>query len=71
MLGFKNASLAKMNHGIITTLLSLYCVFTTLIFYFVFGERLQRKFIFGIAFMLACVVFVACPDKSPSTESKH
>lgn len=41
MLAFKNAKLANMNQGIITSLLSMYCVFTTVIFYFVFGEKLQ------------------------------
>jgi hypothetical protein len=38
MLAFQSAKLAGMNQGVITSLLSMYCVFTTAIFYFVFGE---------------------------------
>jgi drug/metabolite transporter (DMT)-like permease len=38
ILAFKNAKLASLNQGVITSLLSMYCVFTTAIFYFVFGE---------------------------------
>lgn len=38
ILGFKYAGLAGMNQGIITALFSTYCVFTTIIFFFLFQE---------------------------------
>ena len=64
ILAFKYATLAEMNQGVVTSLFSTYCVFTSLIFYFLFKEQLQRKFIIGIAFMLACVALVSCPPPS-------
>ena len=63
-MAFKNAKIAEINQGIITCFLSMYCVFTTIIFYFVFHEQLQQKFVVGITFMIACVVFVASPKES-------
>ena len=62
ILGFKYAGLAGINQGIITALLCTYCVFTSVIFYFLFQEQLRRKFIVGIAFMLLCVILVSYPE---------
>ena len=48
----------------------MYCVFTTAIFYFVFGEQLEQKFVIGIMFMITCVIFVATPEKETSVFEK-
>jgi drug/metabolite transporter (DMT)-like permease len=47
----------------------MYCVFTTAIFYFVFGEQLEQKFVIGIIFMITCVIFVATPKKVSSVSA--
>ena len=50
-----------MNQGVITSLFSMYCVFTSVISFFLFGEYLKPKFIVGIALMISCVVLVSLP----------
>ena len=61
ILGFKFATLAGMNQGVITSLFSMYCVFTSVISFFLFGESLKPKFVAGISMMIACVVLVSYP----------
>lgn len=56
------AEKASLNQGIITALLSTYCIFTSLIFLFVYNERLQTKFLVGIVLMMTCVFLVALPE---------
>ena len=63
ILAFKYANKADINQGIITSLFSTYCVFTTAIFYFIFDEQLKTRFVIGIIFMLFCVVLIAYPDE--------
>ena len=58
MLAFMFAEKAGINQGLITSLFSTYCVFTSIIFYFLFNEKLKLKFIIGIGLMLNCVVLV-------------
>jgi multidrug transporter EmrE-like cation transporter len=36
-----------------------YCVFTSIIFYLLFNEKLKVKFLVGIGLMVACVTLVA------------
>ena len=45
----------------------MYCVFTTAIFYFLFGEQLQQKFVIGIMFMITCVIFEANPPEKETS----
>ena len=59
---FMYAEKASLNQGIITALLSTYCVFTSIIFLAVFNERLQTKFLVGIILMMSCVFLVAMPS---------
>jgi len=58
---FMYAEKASLNQGIITALLSTYCIFTSIIFLLVFNERLQTKFLVGIVLMMSCVFLVALP----------
>lgn len=59
---FMYAEKASLNQGIITALLSTYCIFTSIIFLAVFNERLQTKFLVGIILMMSCVFLVALPS---------
>ena len=63
MLAFMYAKDAGINQGLITSLFSTYCVFTSFIFFFLFGEKLKFKFLIGISLMLACVVLVSVAQK--------
>ena len=68
MLAFMYAKDAGINQGLITSLFSTYCVFTSLIFFFLFQEKLKFKFLIGISLMLACVILVSYAQsaKAPS-----
>lgn len=59
---------AGINQGLITSLFSTYCVFTSVIFFFLFQEKLKFKFLIGISLMLACVILVSVAQtpKAPS-----
>jgi len=46
---------------------STYCVFTSIIFYFLFNEKLRPRYIVGISLMLACVILVAISKSSPAS----
>jgi drug/metabolite transporter (DMT)-like permease len=59
MMGFMNAIKAGLNPGMVTCLLSTYCVFVSILSILIFKEQLKPKFIVGILLMLACVAFVA------------
>jgi len=71
MLSFKYAEMAGLNQGLITALFSTYCVHTTVIFYFVFGEKLKLRFVFGIVLMVACVLLVAYSKMGGESTSKE
>ena len=68
MLAFMYAKEAGINQGLITSLFSTYCVFTSIIFFFLFQEKLKLKFLLGISLMLACVILVSIAQtpKAPS-----
>ena len=53
------ASKAGLNQGIITALFATYCIFTSVIFRFLFKEKLELKFLFGIFFMMTCVAIIS------------
>lgn len=57
--GYYYAGQAKLNGGIITSLFATYCIFTSIIFRFLFKEKLETKFLFGIFFMMACVAIIS------------
>ena len=52
------AGLAGINQGIMTGLLALASLFNSVLFYFVFGEKLGWIHILGMAIMLAGVIFL-------------
>ena len=60
------------NQGVVSSIFSLYCIYTSIIFYFLFNERLTRKLILGIFLMISCVFFIAISHyvESDSTESQ-
>ena len=64
ILGFKFAGLAGINQGIITAMFATYCIFTAVIFRFLFNEVLQTKFMIGMLFMLACVCCISLSNLS-------
>ena len=59
MLALAYAKEAELNQGLITAMFATYCVFTSIIFYMIFNEKLRVKFLVGIALMVSCVVLVA------------
>ena len=59
MLALSYAKQADLNQGLITAMFATYCVFTSVIFYLLFNEKLKMKFLLGIALMVSCVVLVA------------
>ena len=66
------ASRAGLNQGVVSSIFSLYCVYTSIIFYFLFHERLTRKLVLGIFLMISCVFFIAISHyvQSDSIESQ-
>ena len=64
------AKKAGLNQGIVTSLLATYCIFTTVIFYMLFKEKLQLKFILGIFLMLFCLVIFASSTGGSSPHPK-
>ena len=57
--GYYYATKADLNQGIITAFFATYCIFTSVIFRFLFKEKLEFKFLIGIFFMLACVTIIS------------
>lgn len=62
MMGFAYARKASLNAGIVTSLLSTYCVLVSIMAIFVFKENLKTKFIIGMFFILVCVGLVSNPS---------
>lgn len=56
---FQYATIAGLNAGVITSMFSTYCIFTSVFTYFIFGEKLKLKFILGIILMLSCVILIS------------
>ena len=61
MMGFTYARKANMNAGIVTSLLSTYCVLVSVLAIFVFNEKLKTKFVLGMFLILICVGLVSNP----------
>lgn len=56
---FRTAILANVSSAFIISLLSATSIVTSILFYFVFGEKLQRKHVAGIVLMAISVGFIA------------
>lgn len=56
---FRTAILSGVNSSIIISLFSATSVITSIMFYFIFGERLKKQHLIGILFMIISVSFVA------------
>ena len=59
ILGYKYASLAGVNNGILMSLYSIKSIFSSVCFYIFFKQSLKLFEIFGIAMCLACVICIA------------
>lgn len=70
MLAFMFAQKAGINQGLITSLFSTYCVFTSFIFFFLFSEKLKTKFLVGIGLMLNCVILVSISQSQNKKSSE-
>lgn len=64
MMALCYAKQAGLNQGLITAMFATYCVFTSIIFFLLFNEKLKLKFLVGIALMLSCVILVALSQTS-------
>ena len=58
---------ANVNGGIISTIFSTSCVFTFIIFYFKYGQKITMSDVIGTIFVLVCVTLISLP--TPGTES--
>ena len=59
ILAFMYADYAGLNQGLMTSICGSYCVHTSILFYWIFNEKLHRKFILGIGFMILCVLLIS------------
>ena len=57
------AAQANLNQGLITGLLSLYCIYIAVIFWLVFNEKLKPKFILGMGLILTYVILISLPSQ--------
>ena len=71
MVAFVYAKSADLNQGLITAMLSCSCIFTSVIFYFIFNEKLKIKFLIGIVLMITCVALVALSKFIPSEDNSE
>ena len=58
-MAFKNAEIAHLNSGVITSMFSTYCIFTSILTWIVFNEKLKLKFVLGISLMICCVALIS------------
>jgi drug/metabolite transporter (DMT)-like permease len=56
---FRTAILSGVNSSIIISLFSATSVITSIMFYFIFGERLKKQHLVGIIFLIISVSFIA------------
>ena len=56
---FHYANAAGMNLGIITVIFNFCCITDSVVFYFVFNEKLSRPQLFGSLVMLSGAIFIA------------
>lgn len=53
-----------------TSLFSAYCIFTAIIVYFVFGEKLKLRFILGMGLFIMCVGCIGFANLDETNESE-
>ena len=56
---FMFAAKSGINPGIISSIFSSTCVFTIIIFYFLYGQKLSINDWIGTLFIILCVVFIS------------
>ena len=70
---FKYAELAGINQGCVTSIFSMMIFYVSVLFYFVYNERISRSKVLGIALMFPCVLLLAVGstenDEEPNTQS--
>jgi drug/metabolite transporter (DMT)-like permease len=69
ILAFNHADIAGLNSGVITSMFSTYCIFTSFFTWVVFGEKLQLKFVFGIFLLICGVAFISLSSFSSTNNS--
>ena len=63
---YKQAALMNINQGVIGSLFAMSTIFTTIMFFFIFGQRLEPVYFIGITFMMTCVVLISFSKESSS-----
>ena len=58
-----------MNQGCIPSLFSITGIYVTVLFYFVFKEKISCSMIMGVLAMIPCVIFLSLDKKVESEES--
>ena len=62
---------ANVNGGIISTIFSTSCVFTFIIFYFKYGQKITMSDVIGTIFVLACVTLISLPTPGSESDSEE
>jgi drug/metabolite transporter (DMT)-like permease len=65
---FLFAAKSNINGGIISTIFSSSCVFTTLIFYLKYGQKITKNDFLGTFFILGCVGLISLGGSNQSGE---
>ena len=65
---FLFASKSNINGGIISTIFSSSCVFTFIIFYFKFGQKITKSDMIGTILVLGCVGLISVGGSNQSGE---
>ena len=55
---FKYAALAEINQGVIASLFTSGVIFTSILFYYIYGEKLTCKDVVGIVIIIAGVALI-------------
>ena len=69
-LAFKYATLADINHGVIASLFTSGVIFTSILFYFIYDEKLTLRDVIGIIFILAGVALIGIGKEDALAENE-
>lgn len=65
------AEKSGINPGIISSIFSSTCVFTIVIFYFAYGQKLSINDFVGTLFIMLCVVFISLGGGGKGSDSEE